>query len=274
MKGRRRLRRLVADEALVRRRAAGEPLRELARDYDVAHTTLGRYFARPELQRALKEANRQHRAEQRQLRARGSSERRLKREVRQRAEEQATLERERERRYRAEVAEWSSDRPRGDAYASWLHNRYEPELRRASDLHSTYDQEALQVVVEGGGTEALLAATELPTLESAAAQIDPVILARAFDNDLLERAQPQPVVLGRPRLRRLVSDSELLRRRASGEPLRALASDYGVAHTTLARFFARSEIKRQLRETSQQLRAERRSRLPLKSRISMRAPMP
>ncbi len=40
MKRRRRLRRLVPDAELIRRRAAGEPLRELARDYEVAHTTL------------------------------------------------------------------------------------------------------------------------------------------------------------------------------------------------------------------------------------------
>jgi len=147
------------------------------------------------------------------------------------------------------------------AYATWLHNRYQPQLPLASDLHSTYDQEAVQVVAAGGGTQALLAATELPTLESAAAQIDPVILARAFDNDALERAQPQPVTLTRrPRLRRLLPDAELLRRRATGEPLRTLASDYAVAHTTLVRFFAHPEIKQQLRQTAQQLRAERRAR--------------
>ena len=40
---RRRLRKLVPDGELIRRRAAGEPLRELASDYDVAHTTLGRF---------------------------------------------------------------------------------------------------------------------------------------------------------------------------------------------------------------------------------------
>lgn len=89
----------------------------------------------------------------------------------------------------------------------------------------------------------------------------PVILARAFDNDALERAQPQPATLTRrPRLRQLVPDSKLLRRRASGEPLRTLASDYAVAHTTLARFFAQPEITDQLRQTSQQLRAEQRAR--------------
>jgi len=56
MKHRRRLRRLVPDPELIRRRAAGEPLRELASDYDVAHTTLGRYFERPELAKQVKPA--------------------------------------------------------------------------------------------------------------------------------------------------------------------------------------------------------------------------
>jgi hypothetical protein len=54
MKRRRRLRRLVPDAELIRRRAAGEPLRELASDYDVAHTTLGRYFERPEVAKQIK----------------------------------------------------------------------------------------------------------------------------------------------------------------------------------------------------------------------------
>jgi hypothetical protein len=112
-----------------------------------------------------------------------------------------------------------------------------------ADWHNTYDKEAEQVVAAGGGTQALLAATELPTLEAAAGSIDPELLARAFDNDALERAQPQPLALTRrPRPRRLVTDTQLLRRRAAWEPLRMLASDYDVAHTTLARFFARPEI--------------------------------
>ena len=188
-------------------------------------------------------------------------ERRLERQVRKRAEEQAALEHEQERHYRAERARWNADRPFGGAEAIWRHSRYEPELRLASDLHSTYDREALQVVAAGGGTRALLAATGLPTLESALRQIDPVVLAQVFEKDALERAQLQPVTLGSgPRLRRLVPDAELLRRRAAGEPLRALASDYTVAHTTLVRFFARAEINRQLRDTAEQLRAERRAR--------------
>ena len=67
MKRRRRLRKLVPDAELIRRRAAGEPLRELASDYDdVAHTTLGRYFKRPEVAKQL-------RAEQRAAAARRSA---------------------------------------------------------------------------------------------------------------------------------------------------------------------------------------------------------
>jgi hypothetical protein len=256
-----RLRKLVADDELLRRRAAGEALRQLAADYDVVHTTLCRYFTRPEVKEQLKEAGKQLRAERRSLAARRAAERRLELRVRRKAQEQAALEREREHRYQAEIAKWNADRPAGGAYASWMHDRYEPELRLASDRHSTYDREALEVVAAGGGTQALLAATELPTLEIATHQIDPVILAQVFDNEAFERAQHHPVTLAWwPRLRRLVPDSELLRRRAAGEPLRTLAPDYAVAHTTLARFFAQPKIKRQLRETAQQLRAERPAR--------------
>jgi hypothetical protein len=61
MKRRRRLRRLVPDLELIRRRAAGEPLRELASDYGVAHTTLGRYFERPELAKQVKESAKKRR---------------------------------------------------------------------------------------------------------------------------------------------------------------------------------------------------------------------
>jgi hypothetical protein len=121
VKRRRRLRRLVPNQELIRRRAAGEPLRELASDYEVAHTTLGRYFERPELAKQIKPAAKTKR---------------------------------------------------------------------------------------------------------------------------------------RPRLRRLAPDPELIRRRAAGEPLRQLASDYGVAHTTLGRYFERPEVKKQIREAAQQLRAE------------------
>jgi hypothetical protein len=76
----RRLRRLQPDAELVRRRAAGETFRKLAPAYGVSHSTLSRYFARPQLAQAL-------RAEQR-----------LERELRRQVREQAAAEREHVRR--------------------------------------------------------------------------------------------------------------------------------------------------------------------------------
>jgi hypothetical protein len=263
VKRRRRLRRLVADEQLIRRRAAGAPLRELARDYRVAHTTLGRYFARPEVKTQLRQAVQQLRAEQRALIARRPVERRLEQEVRRRAEEQLAAEHKQQDGYRAALAEWRSRRSRaGSHLAGWPQDREPPRLPllTRAELHNTYDKEAEQVVAAGGGIQAVIAVTELPTLEAVAHNIDPVILVGAFDNDALERAQPRPPALKHgPRLRRLTPDADLLRRRAAGEPLRTLSCDYHVAHTTLARYFARPEIKKQLRQTAQQLRAERRA---------------
>ena len=263
MKRLRRLRRLIADEELLRRRAAGEPLRQIAEDYDVAHTTLGRYFARRGVKEQLKNVRRELRTEQRQLAVRLAAERRLERHLRRKADEQAAAEAERERRYRAALAAWNS---RGRAspgdFPAWLDERDAPRRPLThADLHSTYDKEAAQTVTDGGGIQALLAATELPTLDAAADSIDPEILVRAFDNDAFERVQPRPLGLTlRPRLRRLVPDTQLLRRRAAGESFRMLASDYAVDHATLTRFFARPEIKQQLRQTVQELRAERRPR--------------
>jgi hypothetical protein len=80
---------------------------------------------------------------------------------------------------------------------------------------------------------------------------------RAFDNDAAAAAAS---LAERARLRRLVPDRELVKRRAAGEPLRRLAADYHVAHTTLSRWFARPEIARQLRATATQHRQIRRAR--------------
>jgi hypothetical protein len=136
VKHRRRLRRLVPDPELIRWRAAGEPLRELASDYDVAHTTLGRYFERPEVAKQAKRA---------------------------------------------------------------------AETKR------------------------------------------------------------------RRRPRRLVPDPELLRRRAAGEPLRELARDYGVAHTTLGRYFERPEVARQLLAERRAAAARRSARRRLEREVRRRA---
>jgi len=263
MKRRRELRKLVPDEELLRRRAAGEPLRQLAADYDVAHTTLCRYFARPDMKKRLKVVVRELRAEQRQVALRRVGERSLERQVRRRAEEQEAREKKQERLYRAQLSAWNSGRRfRGDSYAARLDERDAPRRPPTyADRHNTYDKEAEEVVAAGGGIQNLLAATELPTLQAAADSLDPVLLKQAFDNDALARAQVRPLALTHhPRLRRLAADTQLLRRRAAGEPLRALAQDYGVAHSTLVRFFAQAEVKRKLRQTVQELRDERRAR--------------
>jgi hypothetical protein len=261
VKRRRRLRKLAPDEELLRRRAAGEPLRQLAADYRVAHTTLCRYFARPEVKKQLELMVKQQRAEQRRVAAGRVAERRLERSVRKRAEEQVAREWQQERLYRREVVEWNMGRRfRGDGYAAWLDQRDAPKpRRRRADRHNTYDKEAEEVVGAGGGVQALLEKTELPTVQAAADCIDPQLLTQVFDNDARARAQPRPLELTlRPRLRRLVADTQLLRRRAAGEPLWALADDYDVARTTLVRFFARPEIRRLLRQTVHELQAERR----------------
>jgi lambda repressor-like predicted transcriptional regulator len=213
VKRHRRLRRLVPDVELVRRRAAGETLRVLAPEYGVAHTTLGRYFARPEVVRQLREADQSLRAERRAAPRRRVAERRAERAIRRQAKEQAAL-------------------------------------ARAQDLRSQNDELAERAVEAGGGIEAVIEATGLRTRENVLRAIDPAILVRAFDNDA---ASAGPV--DRARLRRLLPDPELVRRRAAGETLRRLARDYGVAHTTLGRWFARPEVAKQLHELRRRLRA-------------------
>jgi hypothetical protein len=194
----------MPDAELVRRRAAGETLRALAADYGVAHTTLGRYFARAEAVRQLREAGQ---SERRAAAPRRAAERRAEPAIRRQAKEQAPLR---------------------------------------ADLRSRNDELAERAVEAGGGVEAVTEATGLRTRENVLRAIDPAILVRAFDNDAASPAGPPD----RARLRRLLPDPELVRRRAAGETLRRLACDYGVAHTTLGRWFARPEVARQLHEAS------------------------
>ena len=243
MKRRRRLRRLVADVELVRRRAAGETLRVLAADYGVAHTTLGRYFARAEVVRQLREAGQ---GERRAAATRLVAERRAERAIRRVAKEQAALARAQARRAAAAAA--SAPWPPRSGEAGWLDERDRrlPLLR--ADLRTRNDELAERAVEAGGGIEAVIEATGLRTRENVLGAIDPAILVRAFDNDA---ASAGPV--DRARLRRLLPDPELVRRRAAGETLRRLASDYGVAHTTLGRWFARPEVARQLHELQRRL---------------------
>jgi hypothetical protein len=116
---------------------------------------------------------------------------------------------------------------------------------------------AKRVVAAGGGTQAVIDANELSTLKQLAALIDPAILTQAFANDALQLPQPPLAPKPRPRPRRLAPDAALIRRRAAGEPLRQLAHDYQVNHTTLSRYFARTEVNRQLQQTRRQLRQQR-----------------
>jgi hypothetical protein len=64
-------------------------------------------------------------------------------------------------------------------------------LTRA-DLHSQLDDIAAGIVAEGGGIRDVIEATDLRTLENVTNLIDPAILKRAYDNDLLRQAQPAP----------------------------------------------------------------------------------
>jgi len=134
VKRHRRLRRLTPDGELFRRRAAGETVRELAPDYGVSHTTLSRFFARPDARRELKRAEQLHRAaqraaeahlraEQRVADARFRAEQKAEREARRRAKQQS------EREARQQSTSASEPLRRGDSSASSGRRRYVPPLK-------------------------------------------------------------------------------------------------------------------------------------------------
>jgi hypothetical protein len=189
VKRRSRLRKLVPDAELVRRRAAGARLRELALDYGVAHTTLGRFFEQPEVARQLRQAEQQLRAEQRAVAARRLAQRRLEQEVRRKAGEQAGAEREQARRASAADAERASRPLRARSpYGAYLDERDERLPDPRARQHSGSDKTAARVVAAGGGIQAVIDATGLRTLENVVRRIDPAILEQAFDNDVLGQA--------------------------------------------------------------------------------------
>ena len=255
MKRYRRLRRLAPDEQLIRRRASGETLRVLAGDYGVAHTTLGRYFARPQVAAQLKEQTGLVRAERRAAQVERGAERKLVQEVRRRASAEAASERAHARRVAAARAQIVRRRPAArSALALRLDERDLARPPTRAELNSQLDDIAAQVVATGGGLEAIVEATDLRTRENVFRSINPAILVLAFAHDAAAAAGAEP---NRDRLRRLLPDPALIRRRAAGETLRPLARDYQVAHTTLARYFRRPEVARQLRNTHRLGRASR-----------------
>lgn len=172
----------------MRRRAADEPFRKLARDYDVSHTTLSRFFERPDVAAQLRQARKELRAAERALASRRSAERRLEHEVRRKAKEQAAAELN-QARAAATATERSRRRlPRTD-YEAWLdeHDARVPWTR--ADLHNGHDHTAARVVAEGGGIKEVIEATDLRTLENVVTSIDPAILTLAYDNDAIAKVQ-------------------------------------------------------------------------------------
>lgn len=220
----------------------------------VWHTTLGRYFARPQVASQVREQARLLRAEQRAARAERAAERKRQQEVRRRARKQAALERTQARHAAAARAKLARRRPVArSAYAAWLDERDTARPLTRAELHSQSDDTAAAVVAAGGGIEAIVEATGLRSRENVL-RLDPAILVGAFANDDAAAAAAEP---NRDRLRRLVPDPALIRRRAAGETLRTLARDYQVAHTSLARYFKRPEVADQLRTARRLARADR-----------------
>lgn len=188
MKRQRRLRKLVPDGELIRRRAAGASLRELAVDYDVAHTTLVRYFKRADVAKQLKQVRTQLRAELRAIAAQEAEKRRAELAVRQRARQQAAHERRQVAEARATGATTTSRRRKARTpYEAWLDERDAARPLTRSDRRSQLDDIAEAVVAAGGGLHAVIDGTGLRTRENVLNLIDPEILVRAFDDDALNQ---------------------------------------------------------------------------------------
>jgi DNA invertase Pin-like site-specific DNA recombinase len=234
MSNARRLRRLAPDHVLYERRVAGEPLRTLALDYDVTHTTLLRHFRRSDAVLELREARRRLQAKRKALHA---EERQMKQYVRERARE----DKKRDRLLEA----WRP--PRGSQpsdYVDWLNLRDAPRGLTSRQRYSTSDDSAKTAVEAGGGVEQVMQATGLRGLANIVRNIDPQIMRDALANDARLARKLRPDDRG---LRRLVPDEALISRRALGETLRSIAPDYNVSHTTLSRYYERPKVAKQLR---------------------------
>jgi len=243
----RRLRRLVPDEALFDRRVDGESLRAIAPDYGVEHTTLGDFFRRADGVLGLEEARRRLQAASK---ARQATEEELEQDVRKRAQE--------DKEYDRRLEAWERGRPRRSGYEGWLDEHDAPKGAHSRSRYSRNDDSAEAAVAAGGGVGQVIEETGLRTRENALRNIDAQIMQRALANDTKFPSNARPDDRG---LRRLVPDSELIRRGAAKEPVRSIAPDYGVHHTTISRYFKRSAVAKQLRRT-QRRRDRPRGRKP------------
>lgn len=206
MKRYRRLRRLQPDAELIRRRAAGETFRELCGDYRVSHTTLSRYFARPEVARQVKWARQLVRADHQAAETRWRAERQAERAARRQARAQQAAERQGAASARTTPADLarpggssvdSRPRPSGtpsrgvrsaveatpDGCADSLGGRDPGVPRTRTNSPSRGEERAALAVAAGGAMRAVIEATGLRTRENVLALVDPEILERAQEND-------------------------------------------------------------------------------------------
>jgi hypothetical protein len=230
----RRLRRLVPDETLFDRRVRGESLRAIAPHYGVEHTTLGDFFRRPDGELGLEEARGRLQAAHK---ARQAREQELKQDVRKRAAEDEQHDRG--------LAAWPPSRWPDGTIQAWLDERDGPRGMSSRKRFNENYVLAEREVEAGGGLQQVIDATHL-SVENALRNIDAQLMRRALANDTKFPSNTRPDDRG---LRRLVPDSELIRRRAAKEPLRSIAPDYGVHHTTVLRYFKRPELAKQLLRT-------------------------
>ena len=245
----RRLRRSLPDAKWLERYASGESLRSLARELEVAHTTLARRLRRPGMALELREARHRVRAKQKAGRDERAEERRAERKLRARARAEAKLDRAHE------VWRRSAKPRRRSEFEVRLDENEGPRGLLSSERWSINDELAEEAVSAGGGIEEVIQVTPLRTRLSVYESIDAQIVVRALRNERRRQRADQLPTSG---LRRLRPDAALVLRWAAGESLRRLADDYGVSHTTLLRYFRRPEIAKALRSGRRELEKQRR----------------
>jgi DNA-binding transcriptional MocR family regulator len=243
----RSLRRLVPDPELFDRFVAGESSRSLGRDYGVAHTTILRDMRRPEAAVELRAARRRLRGKWRARAAERADKRQAEADVRRRAREEARRDRELDTWY-------SSATARASEYEVWLDQREAPRYLSSKERVSVSYELAEKAVSAGGGVEEVIEATGLRTWQHVYRLISAQVVARALTNARGRRTGQLPT----EGFRRLGPDAALITRRAAGEPLRSLAEEYEVSHTTLSRYFRRPAVAKELRSRRREQDKQRR----------------